>query len=592
MSNQLYSGQGRDINVFAGQSLAVSSITGAYTATIIAGAGIGTALATDSTGGATYGPYSGGVTIRLKSGEGGLIDYEAAVSPVLNYAGPARLGYSAAGDTSSVVDTAGNRVDLSSGRRLVGYENEQPGKITAPCTNFGKLAAHFSGSIWSTTGGSPALTADYTGWDGAGNKSGITSRTGQPSMLKVVPAANTVEEIQLTSIASNMLTRNLAGKIGLWVYVDALPGYQVGGTPNSTITVDLSTTSGGSNGMYVAFNANQVREGWNFLKFVQRDTTAYLSGASSTEYHPFGVVVSAFGTGADTNIVSGTVTRLRINWTNMLGATLYFDSFWTDFASKGQVVFGNDSGVGLLEYAKPIFDRYGWVGYTAFPYSSGGTHARITDLNSNVSANGASLYPSGWDFINHTTNHPALGALTSEAQIAYEIETAKAWQNSLDFTRGAEFYASPQSSTSRLSEKVIKSAGIKLQRHARKWNVSVTPFGIDNPQHIGSIDMGNVASGGISSVSGNTTSSVSGWQTATKIKRAIDVIEAYGDAVFPFWHGITVTGDTGTGDDLTGDNLLLTKSAFEGVVAYVRARELAGGLTVCRGMSGFYYGEN
>ena len=56
MSNQLYSGQGRDINVFAGQSLAVSSITGAYTATIIAGAGIGTALATDSTGGATYGP--------------------------------------------------------------------------------------------------------------------------------------------------------------------------------------------------------------------------------------------------------------------------------------------------------------------------------------------------------------------------------------------------------------------------------------------------------------------------------------------------------------------------------------------------------
>lgn len=110
MSNQLYSGQGRDINVFAGQSLAVSSITGAYTATIIAGAGIGTALATDSAGGATYGPYSGGVTVRLKSGEGGLIDYEAAVSPVLNYAGPARLGYSAAGDTSSAVDGGGNLV--------------------------------------------------------------------------------------------------------------------------------------------------------------------------------------------------------------------------------------------------------------------------------------------------------------------------------------------------------------------------------------------------------------------------------------------------------------------------------------------------
>jgi peptidoglycan/xylan/chitin deacetylase (PgdA/CDA1 family) len=496
------------------------------------------------------------------------------------------------GAVTSVVDGGGKRVDLSSGRRMVGYENEQPGKIAAPCTNFGKLAAHFSGSIWSTVTGAPALTADYTGWDGAGNKSGITSRTGQPSMLKVVPAANTVEEIQLTSIATNMLTRNLAGKIGLWVYVDALPGYQVGGTPNGSITIDLSTTSGGSNGMYVAFNSNQVREGWNFLKFVQRDPSAYLSGASTTEYHPFGVVATAFGTGADTNIVSGTVNRLRINWTNMLGATLYFDSFWTDFASKGQVVFGNDAGVGLMEYAKPIFDSYGWVGYTAFPYNSSGTSARITDLNSNISANGASLYGAGWDFINHTANHPAMGALTTEAQIAYEIETAKAWQNSLDFTKGAEFYASPQSSTSRLSEKVIKGAGIKLQRHVRKWNVSVTPFGIDNPQHLGAIDMGHVSSGGISSISGNTTGSVSGWQTATKIKRAIDVIEAYGDTLFPFWHGITVTGDTGTGEDLTGDNLLLTKSAFENATAYVRSRELAGGLTVCRGMSGFYYGEN
>ncbi len=108
MSNQLHSGQGRDINVFAGQSLAVSSITGAYTATIIAGADTGTALATASTGGATYGPYAGGVTIRLQAGEGGLIDYDAAVSPVLNYAAPLRSGYNSSGDTASAVDAAGD----------------------------------------------------------------------------------------------------------------------------------------------------------------------------------------------------------------------------------------------------------------------------------------------------------------------------------------------------------------------------------------------------------------------------------------------------------------------------------------------------
>ena len=119
MSNQLYSGQGRDINVFAGQSLAVSSITGAYTATIIAGAGIGTALATDSTGGATYGPYSGGVTIRLKAGEGALLDYEAATIPALNYAGPAQFGYGAAGDVTSLV--SGDRNIASNYSAIQGF---------------------------------------------------------------------------------------------------------------------------------------------------------------------------------------------------------------------------------------------------------------------------------------------------------------------------------------------------------------------------------------------------------------------------------------------------------------------------------------
>ena len=113
MSNQLYSGQGRDINVFAGQSLAVSSITGAYTATIIAGAGIGTALATASTPGATYGPYAGTVTIRLTAGEGGLIDYDAAVSPALTYRGKVEYVFNVAGDVSGPVGPDGSILALS-----------------------------------------------------------------------------------------------------------------------------------------------------------------------------------------------------------------------------------------------------------------------------------------------------------------------------------------------------------------------------------------------------------------------------------------------------------------------------------------------
>ena len=156
--------------------------------------------------------------------------------------------------------------------------------------------------------------------------------------------------------------------------------------------------------------------------------------------------------------------------------------------------------------------------------------------------------------------------------------------------RGAEFYASPQSSSSRLAENVIRNRGFKLQRHARKWNVSVTPWGIDNPHHVGAIDIGNAAAGGIGTTTGTSAGSVAGWQTLTKLRRFVDVLEAYGDTGFPFWHGITILGDSGSGENLTGDNLLMTRSAFEGFINYIAEREAAGGIRVRDGMTGFYYG--
>lgn len=113
MSNQLFSGQGRVINVPAGQSLAVSSITGAYTATIVSGAGTGTALATDSTGGATYGPYAGNVEIHLRAGDGGLIDYDVAVSPALTYRGKVEYVFNVAGDVSGPVTPDGGILAVS-----------------------------------------------------------------------------------------------------------------------------------------------------------------------------------------------------------------------------------------------------------------------------------------------------------------------------------------------------------------------------------------------------------------------------------------------------------------------------------------------
>lgn len=476
--------------------------------------------------------------------------------------------------------------------RYVGASQEQPAGVTKVLRKNGKLACNFTTGQWTINGGAPTLTQGYTGWDGAGVKTGVVSRTGQPAMLKVVPGSNASEDLTLGTFATNMLTKSLGGKIGVWVYVDALPGYQPSGTLVGSIELTVSTNAANNtNALLIGWNSNQVREGWNFLKFVMRQPLAYQSGSGVTEYHPGGVTCTGYGTGADTNIVASDAARLKIGWTNMSGATLYFDSIWTDFDTTPQICLGNDAGAGLLEYALPLFKSYGWVGYTAFPYRIWASGSKIIpDLNGNLNLTAKQLYGEGWECTNHTANHLANGTLTTEGEIAYELETARGWQYALGMSTGAEFYCSPQSSTSRLSEKVIASMGFKLQRNGRKWNTPVTQFGIDNPQNIGSIDMGASAGFGVASITGGVGGSIAGFQLASKIKRVVDIAIDYGDAVMLFWHGITVTGDTGGGEDLTGDPLLISKSAFEQVVAYIRTKQLAGLLNVPRGISGLYYG--
>lgn len=500
------------------------------------------------------------------------------------------------GQAVGLVDpTTGGVLKCGAGQRMVGADLEQPIEIIAPVKKFGKLAARFGSGQWTAVTGSPVLTQGYMGYDANGVKTGVVSRTGMPDMLKAVPASNSDEGIQIGSFASNFLTKSLAGKIGLWVYVDKLPGYGVAETANGSIAITLSTNAGTtSNALAVSFNANQVREGWNFLKFVQRNPAAYTPGSGATEYHPFGVSCTGYGTGADSNVVDTDVARAKIGWKNMMGATLYFDSLWTDFDSTAQAVLGCDGGLNFTEIAIPKFSSFGWVGYTAFPYNTVDSGTANNTIQPSLSANaysaGAAAAAKGWDVINHSLTHPSLGSYLNASDIAYQLLQSKSWLIEMGYTKGCEFYASPQSSSSRLSDKVIKDIGFKLQRHARKWNCSVTPYGIDNPQQVGSIDMGSATSGGVSGVTGGATISVSGWQKASKIKVAVDVACDYGDCVWLFWHGITTLGDTGSGEDLTGDNLLLTSSSFRSVLDYIRQKEVAGLMTIPKGITGFWYG--
>lgn len=478
----------------------------------------------------------------------------------------------------------------------INYELQQgqPVRITNPVTKYGKVVANFMSGQWTATIGSPTLTQGVTGYDANGNVTSIKSRTGQQGMLLVEPTVATTTRLQLGTPATNILTPQLNGKVGLWCYIESA---NVDGSVNFSIRLVLSTGAGATtdtNALLVSFLPNTLREGWNFLTFVMRDTQAYVPSSGVTELHPDGVSSAVYGTGVNANIKNSPITLLWVEMqgTGIIGSKIYLDSIWTDFAQKPQIVLGCDGGINDVEIALPIFQRYGWVGYTAFPYRVWSSGSKIiSDLNSNITPDGVSMYEAGWDFTNHTANHLRNGDITTPSEIDYELTVAQAWQNALGFVRGAEFYVSPQSSTSRLAEKVISGLGYKLQRHSKHRNNHVTPFGVDNMQHVGSYDIGSRGGNAYVAITGGVAASVTGgFQQFSRLKNMIDIAIAYGYADFPFWHGITTVGDDGSGEQLTGDNLLIYASAFTKMCEYIREKELAGEIEVCRGMTGFYYG--
>lgn len=548
-------------------------------------------------GGTIYTPESGEVELAndiadqvVAAGNGVVVGFGA-------YSNEARIA----------TDANGNTVLVGPGGKILPYvgvaeratlKNGQPYGITRAVRNPGKLVARFVASEITINNGLPVL-ADHTGFDGSGVETGIVSITGQPNMLKVTPAADTTEGIRFTTFGTSVVNAALAGRIGLWVYIDALPRFGANETPTTYLKFILTTEASGAttNAIDVTFTTSQLHEGWNFLSFIQRDPTAYVTGGTTTEYHPYGIACVKYGDGTDGDIVNDALTKIIIQWANASGAVMYFDSLVTGWETQSQVVLGCDAlETDVIDYVLPIFESYGWTGYVAVPARVWASGTKIvssingTDGYTDMVARAATLKAAGWDCINHTMNHLSLGTVTSDAEIAYEILGVQSIYSAVNWTQGNEFYASPNSSTSRLAELVIKNCGMKLQRHIIKGNVDVTPWGVPNIHHVGACGAGSAANGAYNSVTAGANTNVIGLQINSKLRILTDVMIAYGATWFPFWHYVTTVGDGGTGEDPTGDNLYMTKSALELWLAYVREKEVAGDLRVCDGMTGFYYG--
>ena len=226
----------------------------------------------------------------------------------------------------------------------------------------------------------------------------------------------------------------------------------------------------------------------------------------------------------------------------------------------------------MVDYVLPAMTARGWKGYIAEPcfvWASGSTlyddhglvNARTQRIDKFASA--------GWDIINHTTTHRQMGSLSNDYDIRYEIENARAWALAHGWYRGSEFYASPQSSTSVTAETAIRNTGIVLQRHAKHPNVHLTQFGVDNPHHIGSHDMGN--------------------QTYNTIKGYLDMAEAYCCDLFLFGHS-TVAGGAVDGSTVPGVSTQMYQTTLNLVLDDIKTRESAGRVVVPDGLTGWYYG--
>lgn len=442
------------------------------------------------------------------------------------------------------------------------------GTDTQPINNFdaiGDIVIPFdSGAGWAANGtGTPTLTQSFTGFDANGNRTGIVSRTGCPEMLKVVPGT-TNDEIQSTTFAEATFT---GGKFGLWVYLAAQPGYEANGTflsgaSGSKFSLLLSTSASSfSNGLSVTFDHMYLREGWNFLVYNESASTS-LGGPG----HPTGITRTVNGTGVNADIVASTVKRAKIIFTNLNGGPeLYFDSIWSNFTTTPRFVLGTDSqGEDMIDVMLPLFESYGWEtkAYMAVPrqvLSAGDTTSYYYKAWTTAKPNIEEGYSRGMLAIPHSTNHQSPGALTNAARVRWEVLPVQAWLASNGWRNGNDLWVSPNYSSSRLSEKVIKGMGFLGQRHGRGWCVVVTPFGIDNPHHFGSIDIG-----------------LTDQQAFSTVKTEIDIAVAYGATLWLFHHSIQSVGDPGTGEGNTGDALLIYESNYLAIMAYIRSLETSG----------------
>lgn len=452
--------------------------------------------------------------------------------------------------------------------------------IPRPCTRKGKKLAGFtSADTWllflgNVEGTNCITTNDVTNIDNTtGLPTGPVSPDGTSLLKKFEILTNGNVGIKKVGMSVN-----INGMIGFWVYI--------GKPTNNTVKMHIGvSTSGTGPANDFNFTNNAVfPDQWNFIVIAR---SADATSNTNVEAHPFGIVESIYDY-TQCRFKSQPITRIDITCEDMAGSVLYFASTMYDWETMPQFVLGGDSsGQYTRDIVLPKFKQYGWVGYIAetFRLASGevtdwGAYGTTTYLDE--------VYDAGWDIVSHTVNHlNATAAYPTNAGMArYEAVASKSWLASLGYTRGNEFYVSPQGATNKLVSTVVKNAGYVLQRHGSHDVTQVTPYGVMNPEHIGSLDIG-----GNGWLYGATAPYQYNYAQIDNLKIWVDMVIKYKGTAFPFWHVVRTLGDTGDGRGVPPDSITMYKSTFELFMDYVATKESQGLCRVVDGFTGFNYGS-
>lgn len=464
----------------------------------------------------------------------------------------------------------------------------QPAKITDAVINAGTPLAPISG--WTVAGSGVSGTdysvdSAYSGFDANNNPLPVQSRTGASAMLKLKGLTNTgTPRIQLTG---NLGVFN--GLFGVWVYIERNPTGDPQPSGNLQISIAFSTSSASLwDRVSYAFTSNGLKtDGWNFLAIARSvDPTSN----TDKERHPFGITetINAF---ADSAWVTAITRGVFIDITNKQGWTLYFDRAFVNWEAEPQFVIGADvAGLDTRDHFLRLMTDNGWGnrGYLAVPNRVSG-YSELNYMTPSIPNEYIGMQAAkdaGWDLINHSVNHMPAATLTAP-QIRFEIEGNRAWHHAQGYFKGQEFYASPTSSTSIISRKVIADCGIKLQRHSMRDATHVTAYGVDNMNFIGSVDIG----GNQWLLNGSdATLWPYNYNHITNLRNWVDMIIKYKATGFAFFHSVTTLGDPGDGTGNSGDSVTMYESTLRLFLEHLKLRESEGKCKIAEGISGWYYG--